>query len=300
MDRYVTVIGGTNTDIAATLTAPFVAADSVPGQVALGCGGVARNIAHNLRLMGHEVRLVSVFGDETFGNMCWHECQTIGLDLTLSERCKEARTGVYLCINNQAGEMIAAVADTAIVDRITPEFLGARIDAINRSAIVIADTNISAEALQFLIDNCTAPFMVDAVSTFKAARVVVALRQSRKHRLNVLKVNRQEALAVTHCDTVESSADRLIEMGVGQVYVTMGSEGVYCSDGIRHEHLSAIPTSVVNTTGAGDAFVAGVAHAQLCGTAFPDCAQTGLRAAHATLLSPQTVNPDVGRYVLQT
>lgn len=296
MDGYVTVIGGTNMDIAAALTAPFVPADSVPGQVSLGCGGVARNIAHNLRLMGHEVRLVSVFGMETFGNMCWNECMAIGLDLTLSERREGMRTGMYLCINDQTGDMIAAVADTDIIACITPEFLNERIDDINNSALVIADTNISAEALQFLIDHCTVPFMVDAVSTAKATHVTEALLQSHTHRLNVLKLNRQEALAVTHCDTVRSAADNLTGMGVGQVYITLGSKGVYCSDGTHHEHYNAIPTPVANTTGAGDAFIAGVAHAQLCGTMFPDCALMGLRAAHATLLSPQTVNPNVGSY----
>lgn len=294
MDGYVTVIGGANIDIAASLTAPFVPADSVPGQVTLGCGGVARNIAHNLRLMGHEVKLVSVFGEETFGKMCWHECQTIGLDLTLSERYCEMRTGLYLCIHNLAGEMIAAVADTDIIDSITPGFLKSRIDTINNSILVIADTNISTEALQYLIDSCTAPLMVDAVSTAKATRVITALQRSHTHRLNVLKLNRQEAMVVTHCDTVKSSADSLTAMGISQVYVTMGSEGVYCSDGTRHYHYHAIPAKVVNTTGAGDAFIAGVAHAQLCGVKFPDCALTGLRAAHATLLSPLTVNPDVG------
>ena len=297
MDGYVTVIGGANVDIAASLTAPFVPADSVPGQVSMGYGGVARNIAHNLRLMGHDVKFVSVFGEEPFGNMCWSECQTIGLDLTLSERRKEMRTGIYLCINNQMGEMIAAVADTDIIDSITPEFLDARIGTINHSALVIADTNISAEALRYLIDCCTAPFMVDAVSTTKATRVTTALQQSNARRLNVLKLNRQEALAVTHCGTVESSVDCLLGMGVGQVYVTMGSEGAYCSDGTHHCHYDAIPATVANTTGAGDAFVAGVAHAQLCGTAFPDCALTGLRAAHAALLTTQTVNPDMSRYI---
>ena len=59
MSEYVTVIGGVNMDISAALTAPFVPADSVPGQVTLGCGGVARNIAHNLRLIGHEVKFVT-------------------------------------------------------------------------------------------------------------------------------------------------------------------------------------------------------------------------------------------------
>ena len=297
MNGYVTVIGGVNMDISAALTAPFVPADSVPGRVTLGCGGVARNIAHNLRLMGHDVKFVSVFGGETFGEMCWRECQAIDLDLTLSERCKGMRNGLYLCVNDQTGDMIAAVADTDIISHITPEFLEARIPAINESALVIADTNISTEALQYLIDHCTAPLMVDTVSTAKAPRIIKALQQSEKKSLNSLKLNLQEAQAVTRCSTAKEAADHLTAMGVEQVYITLGSDGVYCSDGTRHEHLKAIPSRVINTTGAGDAFIAGVAHARMQDTPFPDCAQTGLKAAHATLLSLQTVNPEIMNYL---
>ncbi len=284
-------------DISAALTAPFVPADSVPGQVRLGCGGVARNIAHNLRLMGHPVRLVSAFGGGTFGEMCWHECQAIGLDLSLSERCDGMRNGLYLCVNDQTGDMIAAVADTDIVGCITPAFLEARIDAINASALVLADTNISTEALQYLIDHCTALLMVDTVSTAKAPRIIKALQQSQVHRLHALKLNLQEAKAVTGCATAQDAATSLTAMGVHEVYITLGSDGVYVSDGTRHEHLKAIPSRVINTTGAGDAFIAGVAYAQMQNIAFPACAITGLKAAHATLLSPQTVNPDINNYL---
>ena len=297
MDKYLTVIGGVNMDISAALTAPFVPADSVPGQVTLGCGGVARNIAHNLRLMGHEVKFVSAFGGETFGEMCWRECQAIGLDLTLSERCEGMRNGLYLCVNDQTGDMIAAVADTDIISHLTPEFLEARIDGINGSALVIADTNISTEALQYLIDHCTAPLMVDTVSTAKAPRIIKALQQSQSRHLHALKLNLQEAQAITRCETAKDAAAQLTAMGVSQVYITLGSDGVYCSDGSRHEHYNAIPSRVINTTGAGDAFIAGVAHAQMSDTPFPECAQTGLKAAHATLLSLQTVNPDINKYL---
>ena len=297
MDKYLTVIGGVNMDISAALTAPFVPADSVPGQVTLGCGGVARNIAHNLRLMGHEVKFVSAFGGEIFGEMCWRECQAIGLDLTLSERCDGMRNGLYLCVNDQSGEMRAAVADTEIISCITPEFLEARISDINRSKLVIADTNISTEAILYLIDHCTAPLLVDTVSTAKAPRIIKALQQSQTKRLHALKLNLQEAQAVTHCDTAKGAADLLTAMGVNQVYITLGSDGVYCSDGVCHERYKAIPTRVINTTGAGDAFIAGVAHAQMCQTPFPECAQTGLKAAHATLLSLQTVNPEIKNYL---
>ena len=193
--------------------------------------------------------------------------------------------------------MIAAVADTDIIERITPEFLETRIGAINNSSIVIADTNISVMALQYLIDHCTAPFMADTVSTAKAPRIIKALEQSQKHHLHGLKLNLQEALAVTGCDSAKAAAEQLTSMGVEQVYITMGSDGVYCSDGTRHEHYNAIPTRVINTTGAGDAFIAGVSHALMQKTPFPDCAQTGLLAAHATLLSLQTVNPDVMKWL---
>jgi len=297
MSDYVTVIGGVNMDISAALTAPFVPADSVPGQVTLACGGVARNIAHNLRLMGHEVKFVSVFGGETFGEMCWRECRAIGLDLTLSERCEGMRNGLYLCVNDQTGDMIAAVADTDIISHITPAFLAARINDINNSDLVIADTNISTEALQYLIDHCTAPVIIDTVSTAKAPRIIKALQQSQRQHLHALKLNLIEAQTVTHCDTAKAAADHLTTMGVHQVYITLGSDGVYCSDGIHHNHYKAIPTRVINTTGAGDAFIAGVAHAQMQLEPFPSCAQTGLKAAHATLLSLQTVNPDIKNYL---
>lgn len=297
MREYITVIGGVNMDISAALTAPFVPADSVPGQVTLGCGGVARNIAHNLMLMGHEVKFVSLFGGETFGEMCWRECQAIGLDLSLSERREGQRNGLYLCVNDQTGDMIAAVADTDIVDHITPGFLATRIETINASAVVVADTNISTESLCFLIDHCTVPLFVDAVSTAKASRVIKALQQSQSKRLHGLKLNLLEAQTVTRCDTVRTAADHLTEMGVREVFITLGADGVYCSDGSRHEHFKAIPSRVINTTGAGDAFIAGIVHATIQQVPFPDSAQTGLSAAHATLLSHQTVNPEITKYL---
>jgi len=298
MTGYVTVIGGVNMDISAALTAPFVPADSIPGQVTLGCGGVARNIAHNLLLMGNDVKFVSLFGGETFGEMCWRECEAIGLDLSLSERREGLRNGLYLCVNDLTGDMIAAVADTDIIDHVTPDFLEPRMASINAAAAVVADTNMSEDSLRYLIDHCTvAPLFIDTVSTAKAPRVITALQHSATKRLHGLKLNLLEAQTVTRCHTARDAASCLTAMGVEEVYITLGAEGVYCSDGTRHEHLPAIPTRVINTTGAGDAFIAGIVHATMRHVPFPDGAHTGLKAAHAALLSQQTVNPNIQNYL---
>ena len=297
MKEYITVIGGVNMDISANMTAPYVEADSIPGHVSMSCGGVARNIAHNLLLMGHRVKFVSVFGGDIFGEMCWCHCEEIGLDLSLAERQAGQRNGIYLCVNDMQGEMRAAVADTDIIDRITPAFLESRLADINRSALVVADTNISVQTLQYLIDHCTAPLFVDAVSTAKATRIVNALQQSQCRRLYGLKLNLLEAQAVTHCENAQDAAAQFTAMGVQQVYITLGADGVYCSDGTLHRHYNAIPTRVINTTGAGDAFMSGVVHALSQQTPFPECALTGLKAAHATLLSLKTVNPEINNYL---
>lgn len=215
----------------------------------------------------------------------------------------EINHGGYMYINNQKGETIAAVSDTSITDLITPKFLEERLTDINNSDYIVADTNIPTESLQFLIDNSIPPLTVDAVSTAKAPRIIEALQLSKKHRLRALKLNLKEAQAATGCDTVEAAADALTSMGVEQVYITLGSDGVYCSDGNQKVHYDAPITKVVNTTGAGDAFVAGIIHGWAHEKQnpeygkFPGCAQVGLLAAQANLISNRTVNPEAKKYM---
>lgn len=299
MSTSITVVGGVNVDISAALKAEFIGGDSIPGAVTMGCGGVARNIAHNLRLLGNEVKFVSLFGGDTFGEMCWSDCQRLGFNLSMSIRREESRNGIYLCVNDLGGDMIAAVADTEIIDHLTPEYLSQHIDGINDSAAVVADTNISQDALVYLIDHCRVPLLVDAVSTAKAPRVIEALRKSESQRLHTLKLNMMEALAVTDYDTADRAALELAEMGVENVYITLGSHGAYCSNGEMNEHFNSLPVDeVVNTTGAGDAFLAGVTHALVNKLPFPLTAQFGLKTALATLLTPLSVNPELASIVL--
>ncbi len=292
----ITVIGGANFDISAQLYNNFIAADSNPGHVSLGHGGVARNIAHNLCLLGHKVRFMTLFGGDIFGSLMHDSCKLIGMDLSLSDTIKNERSGMYLCINNHSGDMIAAVADTGIIDHLTPEYLQHHLGEINKSDIIVADTNLHEHTLQFLLDNSLAPVFVDAVSTTKAWRIANALRNSKFARLHTLKLNLKEALAVTESQTVEEAEQKLREWGVEHIYITMSSEGVYCNDGTV---FPALPIAeVVNTTGAGDAFLAGVVHAFAIGIPFPQNAQYGLMAARATLLTPAAVNPEIANILL--
>lgn len=298
MNAQISVIGGANVDLSATLSDAFIASDSNPGHVDVGYGGVARNIAHNLSLLGADTQLLTVFGGDLFGGLLLDYCRQQHIDIRLSERESSLRTGIYLCINNHGGEMIAAVADTEAVRAITPEWLNKRSGEINRSDYIVADTNIGEDAIRWLMENVTAPLFVDGVSTTKAHRVVNALRKAKLPYLHTLKLNLKEALTVTQTATYAEAAQQLLNIGVAHVYITLGAEGVYCRNAAEEWLFPALPGEVVNTTGAGDAFLAGVVYAHTKQIAFPQTAQYGLMAARATLMSPKAVNPEIANILL--
>ena len=61
---YVAVVGGVNMDIGAVSAGKLVARDSNPGHVTTSLGGVGRNIAHNLCLLGEQTAMVTVLGQD--------------------------------------------------------------------------------------------------------------------------------------------------------------------------------------------------------------------------------------------
>ena len=298
MASIVSVIGGANVDLLATLNDAFIAADSNPGHIEVGYGGVARNIAHNLALLGARTQLLTIFGGDLFGGLLYDYCQQQDIDVHLSERQKDLRSGVYLCLNNHGGEMIAAVADTEAIRSITPEWLAKRSGEINLSEYVVADTNVTEDSIRWLMENVTAPLFIDGVSSTKAHRVVNALRKCKLPYLHTLKLNLKEALVVTQTTTYAEAAQALLNLGVAHVYITLGPDGVYCRNAAEEWLFPILPGEIVNTTGAGDAFLAGVIYAHVKGIDFPQTAQYGLMAARATLMSPKAVNPDIANILL--
>lgn len=298
METLISIIGGANVDLAATLNDAFIASDSNPGHIEVSHGGVARNVAHNLALLGARTQLLTVFGGDLFGGLLYDYCKQVGIDVHLSERESSMRSGLYLSIHNHAGEMIAAVSDTEAVKLITPEWLAKRSGEINTSDYVMADANISEDAIRWLMENVTVPLFIDGVSTTKAHRVVNALRKAKLPYLHTLELNLKEALAVTNTATYAESAQQLLDWGVAHVYITLGADGVYCRTAAEEWLFPALPVEIVNTNGAGDAFLAGVIFAHAKGIDFPQTAQYGLMAARAAIMSPKAVNTEIANILL--
>ena len=287
----ITVIGESNIDIAVVPCAEPSAKGCVPGNIAFHHGGVARNIAHNLCLLGHEVKLVSVFGGDDFAERMIADCKRIGMDLSLSDQFEDTKSPIFLSFNDNTGNMVSAVSDISLNDRMDLDWLKGKMKAINSNDMVFADTLLSAEALAYLIDNCKVPLYIDAVSPGKAVRLVDAMKMSVRQSIFALKCNMAEAVQITGKNDVVQAVKKMNNNGISNVYLTIGSNGVvYCSEGVAASYPS-LPTQIVNVTGSGDAFFAGVIHAHAMGHIGKDAVPFGLKAAQHNIKNEAPVNP---------
>jgi pseudouridine kinase len=295
---YAVVVGGVNVDIGGTSFAPLVAADSNPGRANISLGGVGRNIAHNLALMGTDVRMLTAYGDDAHGQQVAASCSSLGIDLSHALKVQGGTTSTYLYLTDEKGEMALAVSDMEICKKITPEYLAENLSLLQNAQVVVADANIPAESLQYLAENCTAPLFVDPVSTVKAEKLRPIL-----HKIHTLKPNRLEAelLSGVTIETAEDAmeaADKLMQMGVHRMFISMGSDGVLAAMEGEKIQLPNIPGNVVNTTGCGDAFMAALVWAYLQGTDLRRTARAGLAAGSIAMESSETINPNMSAEAL--
>ena len=278
----VCVIGGANVDITATSAHAFQFGDSNPGSVRVSWGGVGRNIAHNLALLGDEVELVTIFGGGLFGPVVAASCRELGMCIDRCEIAREGTNSFFVSVNNADGELVGGVADMNATEGMTPEWLSARLDAINASDVVVADANSTAEALAFLIDHCTKPLYLDAVSVAKAARIRDAVALSGKKAFFALKCNALEYQELS--DMPGTSVRRL--------YVSMGAEGLRVTEDGKEYSYPALPCLVKSVTGGGDALLAGIVHAGPS-AGVEETARWGLACARCAVESPDAVSEEI-------
>ena len=287
----ITVIGEANIDIAVRQREPSNGKGCSPADIRFHHGGVARNVAHNLCLLGHEVKLMTIFGDDDFASRLINDCKEIGIDLSLSTQYKDARSPIFLCFNDEYGQMQSAHSDINLNDHLDLDWMRDRIDTVNHSDLVVADTLLSAEALTFLIDHCAVPLYVDTVSPKRALLLSEAIKQSRKKTFFAVKCNLAEAQAMTGITEAEEAARQLNAKGIENVYLTLGEDGaIYCSRTALH-HFPAMKTKIVNVTGSGDAFLAGVVLGHASGRSGEEAVKIGLKIAQLNTESEAPVNP---------
>ena len=270
------VFGGINMDIWGRPGETLVLKDSNPGTVSLRPGGVGRNIAHDLRLLGLEVSLVAPIGGDIYAAAISESCRALGIDLSYAPVFPQLRSSTYLYISDEKGEMQLAVSDMDICSALTADYAASVLPRLRADALVL-DTNLPEETILYICNNSSIPIYADPVSTAKAGKLLPVL-----HRLSALKPNALEAEKLTGEKDPARAARALVEKGVKRVFLSMGSQGMIAADARELLCLPIPPTRLVNATGAGDAATAAIVLAGIKGLGLREAAQLALTAGSLT------------------
>jgi pseudouridine kinase len=292
---YVALIGGANMDIAAHSTASILAGDSNPGRIACSPGGVARNVAENLLRLGVDAHLVSVLGDDVFGQALRQSAAAIGLNMSACATIPGQRTATYLSMHGADGDMGVAVNDMGIVECLTPELLGQHTALLDGAAALVVDSNVRQDVLLWISTYwADKAVFAEAVSVAKCHKLLPVLGQ-----LHTLKANRLEAQALSGqpisspqsaCDAARS----LHQRGVRNVVISLGASGVaWCNDEGAVGHKSVRPVSMASATGAGDALLSGLIYGYMHALPLDSSVQWAMACAELTLSSTFANSPDL-------
>lgn len=297
-------IGGANLDSKATSKQAIRAGSSNPAAVQESCGGVARNIAENLAHLACHTSLMTVVGNDQAGQWVLKETARSGVDTSLCYVLPSENTGTYTALLDPAGEMFVAFANMDIYERFDSALLHEKWPHIAASTLVIADTNVSADGLRELVKRCnesSLPLFIDPVSSEKAKKLPLDLSG-----VTAIFPNLEEAFelaGISHSNETEldytNLAEAIRQRGVQHVFITLGSQGVLYVAEEGSRLVPPIPTAIVEVTGAGDAFIAGVAYGILHNYSYPEACEFGLAAAHLTLQTTQSVSTKLNEQTIQ-
>lgn len=284
------ICGGINVDICGKSFDPLIGRDSNPGTVRLSMGGVGRNIAHNLRLLGEPVSMLTALGGDLYARRVQEHCAQIGIDLSHARRVPEAATSTYVFLAGPDGDMALAVCDAEIANTITPAYLAEQLPLLNEAAVVVFETNLPSQSIRFLAEHCTAPLFADPVSVTKAEKLRGVLRKLHTLKPNKLEAELLSGVKITDEASLEQAAQALLATGLKRVFISLGSQGLYCASGSERLRVPCPETTLVNATGGGDALMAGLVKGYLLGLSLADTARLALACSSIAVEGTQTIN----------
>ncbi|HEY3010853.1 MAG TPA: PfkB family carbohydrate kinase [Micromonosporaceae bacterium] len=268
--RHVVVIGDIVTDVLAVLAAPLAPGSDTRARIRLNGGGQAANTAAWLAHAGAAVTLVGAVGADDAGAARLAELAASGVSCAV-RRHPEATTGTVLVLAR--GQDRTMVTDRGANLLLKPS----DVDSALAAAPGAAHLHLSAYAL---LDPASRPAGLRALAAARARGLTASvdaasaepLRQAGRadflewvRGVDLLLANAAEAAVLAGAGDPAGQATRLTEW-VGSAVVKLGADGaLWAGPADAVVRLEAPAVSVVDPTGAGDAFAAGLLAAWVAG-----------------------------------
>lgn len=279
----------------------FAAGDYNPrgrnlGEVRFIHGGVSRNVAENIANTGMPVSFASLTEDSALGNDVKKRLWARGCDTTYMKTVDAGGIGTWMVILDEHGDVagqISSPPDTAALEQLIAEQGEEMIAACDNIILELDTSEVLDEAVLDLAKKYHKP-----VYTVVGNMSIILSRPDFVSALDCFVCNEIEAGRIFGCDLTETSSEdmlallksRISEVGSRAMVITMGDRGAvyYEQDTQNGGMIPAIPTKLVDSTGAGDAFLSGMVMGLSRGLTLSRAVAAGTALASATIQTEES------------
>jgi ribokinase len=256
-----------------------------PGETIIGGdfysfqGGKGANQAVAAAKLGGNVIFICKVGDDSLGNKSIKEYESHGINTEFICIEKDEHTGVALIMVDEEGENLISVASGAnsklkIKDIIFIEQI------LKPHDLVLIQLEIPLEVVKFIISLCyrlkiklilnPAPFQKIDDDYLKCIHTITP---------NMIEAESLTGIKVFDVDSSKLAARKLIDKGIKNVFITMGSKGVFYVTEEKEGHILPKKVKAIDSTAAGDTFNGALAAALSFGMKIYDSVEFANSAA---------------------
>ncbi len=251
---------------------PQLGAELVAPQFDLVLGGGAPTTAITLQRLGVNVGLATELGSDLFSDFAAERLAAEGIDMALIVRSPEAMRRITVSLSYPTDRAFVTYVDPAPsrIERAARVLDNATFRHLHFPGLIIAP------ALIPLLDQCRAREISVSMDCQYRQETLTSTPEVAQilSRLDLFMPNETEALRLTTAATLAEAVAMLADL-TPCVVIKRGADGAIARRGGIDYAAAAVPCTVLDTTGAGDAFNAGFLAAYLEDQPIADCLRWG-------------------------
>ncbi len=293
----IVVLGAVFVDIKGYPLSAYIPGGRNAGRVDQVHGGVSRNIAEDIANVELRPTFVSLVDNTGIGTDVIDKLNNHKVNTDYILRTPDG-LGTWLAVFDNDGEVCAAISKRPDTSPLT-ELLEEKGDEIFKDCDSISlELDLEKETVKQVLRYAKkyGKKVFSAVSNMSIAME----RRDFLQQIDCFVCNQQEAGLLFSDDYQDKTpaemqailAGNVASANIPSMVVTMGGAGaVYASAGGESGFVPAKKVHVIDTTGAGDAFFAGVAIGLTYGKSLPDSCEIGSRLAASVICTLDNVCP---------
>ena len=246
----------------------------------VGPGGKGCNQAIAIARLGGNTNFISKIGKDAYGELALKtlEKNKISTENIIQDGNQQTGVAGILVDQNTGKNAINVIVGAPSSLQISE--IEKQINLIKRSKIFLTQLEVPKDVTLHCLKTAKENGCITILNPAPASEI----SKEFYNNIDFFTPNETEAefytgIKITNDQEAKQAADKLLNLGIKKVIITLGEKGLFYSDGKEEIYLKASAVKAIDTTGAGDAFNGGLAFSLLKEKPIKDCLEFANKVA---------------------